>query len=143
MKKKTPETLEELCNELFHKDTITGFQFTVSYRHNYNNNLGFSSDINKSESNVVIDCLESDVSRKITEELFPELPDHPQISDWKLLQPQQVDPIIKIFTDLGYQVEEADFAGKWIWLRVNCKYSEIPTHVQNLKNKLNENPIRS
>lgn len=132
MKKKKIETLQSMCDELFHHDIITGFQFTISYNHD----LGFSCSLNKSESNVVIDCSESDVENKITNELFSFLPDHPQIMGFKQLQPEQIDLIVNMFKELNYEVEYADYCGRWVWLRVKCKNNEIPQHVEILKNRI-------
>ena len=129
-KKIDKESLEYLTPKLFHKDIITGFQFTAG-----NSPLGIKENrplqmycsINKSQSNSVIDGLEGGVGEKISEYIFGK--NHTVSLD-------KIRDYQKQFRDLGYEVEEADFVGQWYWFRVKCKWDEIINHVNILKEKI-------
>jgi hypothetical protein len=132
-KKIDKTSIEYLTNNLFHKDDIIGFQFTAGNTPlgiKENRPLDLSCHLNKDKSSVVIDCSEGDLEKAITCEIFKNVQNEYEVSLDKIrdLQIQ--------FKNLGYEVEEDDFAGYWYWFRVNCKSDEIPKHVNNLKNNL-------
>lgn len=128
-KKVDKTSFEYMCKSLFHKDYITGFQFTI----NDNDKMLFV-DLNISrESSVVIDCGENDVLEKIGLEVFGE--DSGMCSCYsKTFTSEQIEFLKTQFLLEGYEVEENNDFDKWIWLRVKCKYDEIPSNVEKLKN---------
>ncbi len=131
-KKIDKTSIEYLANHLFHKDSITGFQFTAG-----NTPLGIKENriltmycsLNKSRDNGhVIDCSESELKEKIAIEIFKE--------EEKEISMEQLRDFQKQFKELGYEVEECEFVGQWYWFRVHCKPEEIPFHVERLKSNL-------
>ncbi len=127
-------TLEYLTKNLFHKDSIVGFQFTAG-----NTPLGIIEDrplemrctLNKSRDSVVIDCSEGSVREAITSEIFG-VKKPPVITMDELRQLQAR------FRELDYEVEEApSFVGEWYWFRIKCSYDQIPYHAKFLKENLN------
>lgn len=129
-KKIDKTSFDYLCKSLFHKEDITGFQFTIDAK----DNILFVDLSTSRKSSVVIDCGESDVLNKIGVEVFGE--DSGMCSCFsKTLTLEQIEFLKTQFLSEGYEVEEVDdFCGKWIWLRVKCKYDEIPSYVEKLKN---------
>ncbi len=130
-KKNDNKTVEYLAKNLFHKDLITGFQFTAG-----NTPLGITEkepltmycSLNKSRDSVVIDCSESELKEKIAIEIFNEEEHEISMKQLRSLQKQ--------FKKLGYEVEEGNFLGIWYWFRIHCKAEEIPYHVERLKSNL-------
>lgn len=129
-KKIDKESLEYLIDNLFHKDDIIGFQFTagntpLGIKENRPLDMHFS--LNKSKSSVVIDCAETVISEKITQTIFGL---NHTISMDKLRDYQ------KQFIEMGYEVEECEFAGMWYWFRVHCEHGDILKHVNRIKENL-------
>lgn len=130
-KKVDKTSVEYLSKNLFHKKDIVGFQFTAGETPlgiKENRQLTMSCSLNKSRSSVVIDCSEWDLKRKIETEVFgmEEFP----------VDKKSIKDLQKQFRDLGYEVEEASYAGYWYWFRVKCTAEEIPMHVNILKEKI-------
>jgi hypothetical protein len=129
-KKVDKDSLEWMVSNLFHKEDIIGFQFTAG-----NTPLGIKENrplemycsINKSRSTVVIDGVEYALADKISEHIFGK----GHTIDMDKLRDYQ-----KQFRDLGYEVEEGEYAGNWYWFRVKCKHDEILDHVKRLKESL-------
>ena len=124
-------SLEYLCKKLFFKDTIIGFQYTISHR-----DMRLFVSLTKSKScSSVIDGVESGVTDKIGIDTFG-------TSDWgfscysKNVTQEQIDSLISQFESLGYETETVDTVGKWTWLRVPCKTDEIVKQVENIKNNV-------
>lgn len=86
-----------------------------------------SCSINKSRSSVVIDVVESRVKDKIEEIIF---------GNNHIIVMEKLRDYQEQFKTLGYEVEEAEFAGQWYWFRVHCKYDEIIKHVNRIKENL-------
>lgn len=130
-KKIDKTTLEYMINHLFRKNDLIGFQFTAG-----NTPLGLkekrplymSCSLNFSRSSVVIDCMETDVRRKITSEIFN--------TEKYIVTKKMIKELQKQFKELGYEVHEAKFAGYWYSFIVHCTADEIIGHVNNLKSNL-------
>jgi hypothetical protein len=130
-------SIEYLVSELFHKDIITGFQFTAGRTPLSIKNkqpLELSVSINKSKSVVVSDWdAEKAVECKIFNELFPNK-DKGTASIMQVdITLEQVKIMQTAFRKLGYQVDGEFFAGEWYWFRIKCKSEEIPHHLERLK----------
>ena len=132
-KKLDKSTLEYMIPHLFHKENLTGFQFTAG-----NTPLGITENrpldltahliFNEQKGNVVIDGLEWSVRDKIMEEVF-------SVKEFEI-DKQGIKKLQEQFKKLGYEVEEADFAGYWYWFRVKCTPETLIEHVNNLKTNL-------
>ncbi len=129
-KKKDKESLEYLISDCFYYKDITGFQFTAG-----NTPLGIKQNrpmkmhcsLNYPHS-VVIDCSIGDIEKKLITLIFGREEFGVDLEKIRDLQEQ--------FTKLGYEVEEAEFAGVWYWFRVKCTADEIISHAEQLKNNL-------
>lgn len=117
------KNLIELCDKLFHKDNITGFQFTVDTKRGL-----MIVSLNKPNS-VVIDLIESKVTDEIGKQIFGHLPNGNLSGFSKILTTDQINLLQNQFCNIGF----VEAANGWLWLRITCKYNEIPTYVEKLK----------
>lgn len=130
-KKIDKDTIEYISNNLFHKDTTTGFQFTSGNTPlglQENRPLTMSCSVNY-ERSVVIDYSVGELESKIESEFGLGY-------NGKKFTLEKIKDLQEQFRSLGYEVEEGEFVGHWYWFRIKCKPEEIPFHVQRLKENL-------
>lgn len=63
---------------------------------------------------------------------FPEYEKYCQV----LVSKEAIKNLQDIFRRLGYEVEEANYAGEWKWFRVHCKPEEVKSNVERLTEAL-------
>lgn len=129
-------SLEYIVSKLLYKDIIDGFQFTIGKTPRaLKMNEPFTLDLSLNKTGdfgVVADSFERKVESLVFDEFFPgECNGDLEVSK------EQLKSLQEQFKSLGYEVESAtNFVGEWHWIRVNCKYDEIISHMNNIKENI-------
>jgi hypothetical protein len=126
-KKVDKESIEYLVSKIFDKEDITGFQLTTGSAPagiEENRPMEMCFTITGTTKGVFTDPNEFKVEKNIQQTIFGETTKIPL---------EKIKGYQKQFKELGYEVEEGNFVGKWYWFRIHCRHDEIITHVKNLK----------